>query len=176
MIRGGSHVDFSSIPNQAFGASLRGPDVTDWYASAWFDKYVKRAPGADARLLSSRWRSDAVEAGVDPGHDGNAFSFYFHSRLDIGLAKGGRFGSALKSGSSIAACRARYSLRVRARRGVTRVKVHVDGRLVHTVRGRSVKVPALAGNRRHTVRLLEYKRKRLVRRVTRPVYGCAHTR
>ena len=64
--------------------------MTDWYASAWFDKYLKREPGADARLLSSRWRSDAVEAGVDPGHDGNAF-FYSHSGLDIGLAKGGRF-------------------------------------------------------------------------------------
>ena len=31
VIRGGSHLDFSFIPNQAFGASLRGPDITDWY-------------------------------------------------------------------------------------------------------------------------------------------------
>ena len=29
-------------PNQAFGASLRGPDLVAWYTSAWFDKYVKR--------------------------------------------------------------------------------------------------------------------------------------
>ncbi|HET9103620.1 MAG TPA: hypothetical protein VFN55_09725 [Solirubrobacteraceae bacterium] len=91
VIRGGSHLDFSFIPNQAFGASLRGPDVTDWYATAWFDRYLKGDPGAVARLLSDRWRHDAIEAGVDPNHDGNAFSFYYHSRLDIGLPGGGRF-------------------------------------------------------------------------------------
>jgi hypothetical protein len=39
-------------------------------------------------LLSERWRDDPVEAGVDPGHDGNAFSFYYYSRLDIHLAGG----------------------------------------------------------------------------------------
>jgi hypothetical protein len=38
-----------------------------------------------------RWRSDPVEAGVDPNHDGNAFSFYFYSRLDFGLAGGGDY-------------------------------------------------------------------------------------
>jgi dienelactone hydrolase len=91
VIRGGSHLDFSFIPNQAFGASLRGPDITDWYLSAWFDRYLKNAPGAVNRLLSQRWRDDPVEAGVDPNHDGNAFSFYDYSRLDIGLAGGGRF-------------------------------------------------------------------------------------
>ena len=91
VIRGGSHLDFSFIPNQAFGASLRGPDITDWYTSAWFDKYLKHQPSADARLLSQRWRTDPVEAGVDPNHDPNAFSFYYYSRLDIGLSTGGRF-------------------------------------------------------------------------------------
>jgi dienelactone hydrolase len=91
VIRGGSHLDFSFIPNQAFGASLRGPDVTDWYLTAWFDRYLKHAPGAQGRLLSERWRDDPVEAAVDPNHDGNAFSFYYYSRLDIGLTGGGRF-------------------------------------------------------------------------------------
>ena len=28
---------------------------------------------------------------MDPHHDGNMFSFYYRSRLDIGLAGGGRF-------------------------------------------------------------------------------------
>ena len=91
VIRGGSHLDFSFIPNQAFGASLRGPDITDWYLTAWFDRYLKNAPGAVNRLLTERWRDDPVEAGVDPNHDGNAFSFYYYSRLDMRLPNGGRF-------------------------------------------------------------------------------------
>ncbi len=88
IIRGGSHLDFSFIPNQAFGASLRGPDMIDWYTTAWFDKYLKHAPVADGELLSSRWLHDATEASVDPNHDGNAFSFYYYSRLDFHLANG----------------------------------------------------------------------------------------
>ncbi|MEA2293018.1 MAG: hypothetical protein QOE86_657, partial [Solirubrobacteraceae bacterium] len=40
IIRGGSHLDFSYIPNNAFGASLRGTDLAAWYTTAWFDKYV----------------------------------------------------------------------------------------------------------------------------------------
>ena len=91
IIRGGSHLDFSFIPNQAFGASLRGPDEIDWYTTAWFDKYVKHQASADKRLLTERWREDPVEAEVDPNHDGNAFSFYYLSRLDIHLARGGVF-------------------------------------------------------------------------------------
>jgi dienelactone hydrolase len=88
IIRGGSHLDFSFIPNQAFGASLRGPDVTDWYTSAWFDKYLKHQGSADKRLLSERWREDPVEAAIDPRSDGNAFSFYYLSRLDVHLRNG----------------------------------------------------------------------------------------
>jgi dienelactone hydrolase len=91
VIRGGTHLDFSWIPNPAFGASLRGADMTAWYTTAWFDKYVKGDPGADRRLLSDRWFHDAKEAAVDPDGDGNMFSRYYRSRLDIGLAGGGRF-------------------------------------------------------------------------------------
>ena len=91
IIRGGSHLDFSWIPNPAFGASLRGADETAWYTTAWFDKYVKEDPSADRRLLSDRWFNDAQEAAVDPDGDGNMFSRYYRSRLDIGLARGGRF-------------------------------------------------------------------------------------
>jgi dienelactone hydrolase len=91
VIRGGSHLDFSWIPNPAFGASLRGADEIDWYTTAWFDKYVKEDPTADQRLLSDRWFNDAQEAAVDPDGDGNMFSRYYRSRLDIGLAGGGRF-------------------------------------------------------------------------------------
>jgi dienelactone hydrolase len=91
IIRGGSHLDFSWIPNPGFGASLRGADMTDWYMTAWFDKYVKGDPSADDRLLSDRWFSDAKEAAVDPDGDGNMFSRYYRSRLDIPLAGGGSF-------------------------------------------------------------------------------------
>ena len=88
ILRGGSHLDFSFIPNPAFPASLRGADMVAWYTSAWFDKYLKHERSADARLLTTRWREDPIEAEVDPNHDGNAFSFYYLSRLDIHLADG----------------------------------------------------------------------------------------
>ena len=83
IIRGGSHLDFDFIPNAAFGASLRGADLIDWYTTAWFDKYVKGDATADARLLTTRWRSDTAEAKIDPTHDGNMYSFFYQSRLDI---------------------------------------------------------------------------------------------
>src|SRR3954468_4670737 len=79
IVRGGSHVDFSYIPNPAFGASLRGPDLAAWYTTAWFDKYVKGDPAADARLLTDRWRRDPLGAAVDPAGDANDFSFYYRS-------------------------------------------------------------------------------------------------
>ena len=88
IIRGGSHLDFSFIPNIAFGASLRGADLIDWYTTAWFDKYVNHDPTADARLLTTRWRHDSAEAAVDPNHDGNMFSFYYQSRLRIHRSSG----------------------------------------------------------------------------------------
>ena len=98
IIRGGSHLDFSFIPfpptsspAQPFGATLRGADMIDWYTTAWFDKYLKRDCTADRRLLTQRWRYDGEEASIDPGHDGNMFSFYYPSRLDIHLVSGRRY-------------------------------------------------------------------------------------
>src|SRR4051795_11485200 len=91
IIRGGDHTDFSWIPNAAFSGSPRGADEINWYTSAWFDKYVKGDPAADGRLTSDRWTHDAQEAAVDPDGDGNMFSQYFRSRLDIGLANGTRW-------------------------------------------------------------------------------------
>jgi dienelactone hydrolase len=91
IIRGGSHLDFSFIPNQAFGASYYGPDVIDWYTTAWFNKYLKHDPQADNELLTKRWLDYAPEAAIDPNHDGNALSFYYYSRLDIHLASGTKF-------------------------------------------------------------------------------------
>jgi dienelactone hydrolase len=91
VIRGGTHYEFSWIPNVAFGATLRGADEVAWYTTAWFDKYLKGDATADNRLLTNRWRSDAPEAAIDPNHDGNMFSFYYRSRLDIHLSSGARF-------------------------------------------------------------------------------------
>jgi hypothetical protein len=33
--------------------------------------------------LTTRWRADAQEAAIDPTHDGNEFSFYYRSRLEL---------------------------------------------------------------------------------------------
>jgi hypothetical protein len=95
IIRGGSHLDLSFIPFPAiytpgppFGATLRGADLIDWYTTAWFDKYLKGDCTADRRLLTQRWRYDGEEASIDPNHDGNMFSFYYPSRLDIHLSGG----------------------------------------------------------------------------------------
>jgi dienelactone hydrolase len=88
-IRGGTHYEFSYIASNAFPATLRGAHLTAWYTLAWFDKYVKGDRSADARLLTQRWRSDAAGAAIDPDKDGNLFSFYYPSRLDI-TTHGGR--------------------------------------------------------------------------------------
>jgi dienelactone hydrolase len=88
VIRGGTHYEFSFIPNPAFGGTLRGIDEVAWYTTAWFDKYVKKDSGADKRLLTTRWQHDAAEASVDPDNDGNQYSFYYRSRLDIKRGSG----------------------------------------------------------------------------------------
>jgi dienelactone hydrolase len=217
IIRGGSHLDFSWIPNQAFGASLRGPDIIDWYTSAWFDKYLKHDPSADARLLTQRWRSDPVDAAIDPNHDGNGFSFYYYSRLDIHLHSGSVFdcedlrdgcpgllsadgyrgsysyiaidttrdatpgpGAGPTNTSPRSVCRTPAATRLALRRPrgqrITRVKVFVDGRLVMTRTGHSLRQITLRGRRgRHRIRIDEYAGARRVARLRRTVSGCART-
>ena len=83
------------MPIPLGAATLRGIDMAAWYTIAWFDRYVKGGDPAaladsERRLLTSRWCADAPEAAVDPDGDGNMFSFYYDSPLDIGLAAGGR--------------------------------------------------------------------------------------
>jgi hypothetical protein len=99
VIRGGCHEESAFIPVGLTGpyplpcGTLRGIDLIAWYTTAWMDKYVKGAgASADTRLLSDRWRNDAGSAQaelVQPG-DPNVFSFYYRSRIDVGLAGGGR--------------------------------------------------------------------------------------
>ena len=85
-----THFEPSFIPSAAFPATLRGIDATAWYTIAWFDKYVKRTPGADRFLLSNRWQRDAEDLRVDPPGKGNLFSPTLRSRVDIRRAVGGR--------------------------------------------------------------------------------------
>jgi len=82
-IRGGTHFEYSDLPEPVFTATLRGIDLAAWYTLAWFDKELKRAPSADGRLLTDRWRNDPLGARVDLAHDGNLFSAYYRSQLAI---------------------------------------------------------------------------------------------
>ena len=90
VIRGGTHYEPSYIPNHHFSATLRGIDLVAWYTAAWFDRHLRHDPAADARLATTRWQADEREAAVDPTGDGNHFSRYYRSRLDVGLGAGGR--------------------------------------------------------------------------------------
>lgn len=108
IIRGGTHYDFDWIPNPGFGASLRGADLIAWYTTAWFDKYVKGDPTADARLLTDRWLHDGQEAAVDPDHDGNLLSTYYDSRLSIRVAGHRVACEALRTGCGVLSGRDGY--------------------------------------------------------------------
>ncbi|PPE75286.1 hypothetical protein C3942_06355 [Solimonas fluminis] len=90
VIRGGTHFDFNDVP-AVLPASLRGIDLVAWYTAAWFSKYLKNDPGADALLLSRRWQDDSATAQADAAGDPNLLSWHYHSRLDIRLRGGGRF-------------------------------------------------------------------------------------
>lgn len=87
VLRGGTHYDFAS--GAAFPATLRGLDLVTWYTTAWFDKYLRSDPTADARLLTTRWRADPLAADADTRGDGNAYSYHYRSRLDF-RSEGGR--------------------------------------------------------------------------------------
>ncbi len=91
MIRGGTHIDFGDTAIGDLPASLRGIDLTTWYTTAWFDKYLKHEAAADAMLTTSRWRDDLITGQVDPGHDANMYSYHYLSRLHVTLANGRRF-------------------------------------------------------------------------------------
>jgi dienelactone hydrolase len=84
IIRGGTHYEYSFIPNAGFPATLRGMDLAAWYTRAWLDRYVKGDKSATARLLTDRWRHDERGAKVDPDGDGNLFSYSYKSRLALG--------------------------------------------------------------------------------------------
>jgi dienelactone hydrolase len=90
VVRGGTHYEWSYLPMPTFGATLRGIDLSAWYTTAWFDRYVKGDRTAQRRLLTNRWRRDGIEASVDPDGDGNLYSYHYRSRLDLGHDGGRR--------------------------------------------------------------------------------------
>lgn len=90
VVRGGTHYEWSYLPLPIFGATLRGIDLSAWYTTAWFDRYVKGDLTAQRRLLTDRWRRDGLGASVDPAGDGNLFSYHYLSRLDLGHDGGRR--------------------------------------------------------------------------------------
>lgn len=92
--RGGTHFEYSfipgnTVPDQLANATYRGMDMATWYTIAWFDKYVKGDPTADARLLTNRWCDDAPERAVDLRNDGNMYSFYLRSKVNFTRSGGG---------------------------------------------------------------------------------------
>lgn len=91
VINGGTHFEYSYIPFPVFSATLRGIDLTSWYTTAWFDRYLRTDPTADARLLTTRWTHDAQDAKADPANQGNMFSFLLRSRLAFHKRSGAFF-------------------------------------------------------------------------------------
>jgi hypothetical protein len=53
--RASTHLEYTDI-NYALPASRYGQDFASYYVQAWLDKYLKHQPGADRRLLASRFR------------------------------------------------------------------------------------------------------------------------
>ncbi|HEX4191359.1 MAG TPA: hypothetical protein VHZ06_10235 [Marmoricola sp.] len=89
VVRGGTHLSFADVP-VLFPSSLRAIDMMTWYTTAWFEKYLKHSPSADAMLLTDRWNDDSATGAIDPGDDANLFSWHYRSRLDITGAGGSR--------------------------------------------------------------------------------------
>jgi dienelactone hydrolase len=89
LVRGGTHLSFADLPI-LLPSSLRAIDLTTWYTTAWFAKYLQHSPDADAMLLTDRWQHDGETGAIDPAKDANLFSWHFDSRLDITAANGHR--------------------------------------------------------------------------------------
>jgi hypothetical protein len=88
VIRGGTHLDFTDAPGM-LPATYRGVDVSAWYTTAWFLRYVAHRPIGQAMLLTRRWQNDTIAQAYDPEHDPNVMSWHFRSRLSIHRLDGG---------------------------------------------------------------------------------------
>ena len=52
-LRAGTHLEYTSVPNVfLLGATRFGQDLAAHYTLAWFDRYLRDDPGAEARILT----------------------------------------------------------------------------------------------------------------------------
>lgn len=51
-LRGGTHMEYTSVPNNILGATRYGQDLAAHYTLAWFDRYLRDDPSASERLLA----------------------------------------------------------------------------------------------------------------------------
>lgn len=72
--RAATHLEWSFVPMLPLAASSWGNDIVAFYTLAWFDKYLRHDPTADARLLTNAFNQHDNEA--CGGNDG-CYSIYF---------------------------------------------------------------------------------------------------
>lgn len=72
--RAATHVEWSFVPGLPLAASSWGNAINAYYTLAWFDKYLRNDPTADARLLTQQFQQpDNPNCG---GNDG-CYSIYY---------------------------------------------------------------------------------------------------
>jgi hypothetical protein len=72
--RAATHLEWSFVPMLPFGASTWGNAIVAYYTLAWFDKYLKHDPTADARLLTKAFNEPN---NANCGGNDNCYSIYY---------------------------------------------------------------------------------------------------
>ncbi|MFA5890468.1 MAG: hypothetical protein WDA27_05905 [Actinomycetota bacterium] len=71
--RAATHMEWAYVP-YAVAASSWGNAIVDHYTWAWFDKYLKNDPDADARLLTKAY---TAPSNASCGGEANCYSIYY---------------------------------------------------------------------------------------------------
>jgi hypothetical protein len=72
--RAATHLEWSFVPGLPLAASSWGNAIAAYYTLAWFDKYLKADPTADARLLTKRFQQPN---NANCGGNDNCYSIYY---------------------------------------------------------------------------------------------------
>jgi hypothetical protein len=72
--RAATHLEWSFVPVLPLAATTWGNRIVAWYTLAWFDKYLKHDPTADARLLTKAFNEPHNAA---CGGNDNCYSIYY---------------------------------------------------------------------------------------------------